>query len=481
MTDTAARPPLRLPRSVRSTLGLDAGAVVLAAALTFLAVSVVRALPLELVQDSWLTLVSGREVAQHGLPQHDALAAWTHGARWIDQQWLGQLLYYGLWHAGGMRLVLLTHAALVLATFAIGVRAARALGAPAAAIVLTLLAALATAPWALQMRAQVFGELFFVVLVWLLVADARRPTSRVLLALPLLALWANVHGSVVLGAALVALRALTLVRVRPSRAALLLGGACAAPLATPYGLAIVDYYRSLLLNPVLHRFLDEWQPSAPSVRTAALYVLAAVTIWAVGRYGREAGRFEQAALLVTLLSAVSAVRNTLWFALCALVVLPGLVAPALRGLDFSRFARFVAPLAGAVAVTAVATAAFAATRPAAWYVTQWPHDAGRSVAALAGSGIVLADDRHADWLLWEHPELRGRVAYDVRFELFDERQFERLYEYRNRIGDHWRDAVRGASVVAFAPELEPHVAHALVTRSGFRRVTQERGLLVLAR
>jgi len=481
MTDTAARPPLRLPRSARLARDLDGGAVVLVAVLAFLAVLVVAFLPDEIVQDSWLTLVGGREVVQHGLPQHDTLAAWTRGERWIDQQWLGQLVSYRLWQAGGMRLVMLVHAALLLTTFGIAMRAARRLGAPPAAIALTVFGAVATAPWALQMRAQVYGELFFVVLVWLLVADARRPSPRVLLALPLLALWANVHGSVVLGAALVGLRALTLVRVRPSRAALLLAGACAAPLATPYGPAIVDYYRSLLLNPVLHRFVDEWQPSAPSVRAAALYLVAAVTVWAVGRYGREAGRFEQTALLLTLLSALTAVRNTVWFALCALVVLPGLVAPALRGLDFSRFARLAAPLAAAVGATLVATAGFAATRPAEWYVAQWPHDAGRSVAAAAASGIVLADDRHADWLLWEHPELRGRVAYDIRFELLDERQFERLYEYRNRVGDHWRDAVRGASVVAFDPALQPRVEHALVARSGFRRVTREPGLVVLAR
>ena len=32
---------------------------------------------------------------------------------------------------------------------------------------------------------------------------------------------------------------------------------------------------------------------------------------------------------------------------------------------------------------------------------------------------VFATDRHADWLLWKLPELRGRVAYDVRFEIYE--------------------------------------------------------------
>src|SRR6266540_549430 len=56
--------------------------------------------------DTWLALVAGREIVQHGLPRHDALTAWTLGDRWVDQQWLAQLTLYGLERVGGLRLVL---------------------------------------------------------------------------------------------------------------------------------------------------------------------------------------------------------------------------------------------------------------------------------------------------------------------------------------------------------------------------------------
>src|SRR5207244_2092533 len=65
-----------------------------------------------LVVDGWMALVSGREIAQHGLPSHDALAVMTEGARWIDQQWLAQFALYGLSSLGGMKLTLLVHVAL---------------------------------------------------------------------------------------------------------------------------------------------------------------------------------------------------------------------------------------------------------------------------------------------------------------------------------------------------------------------------------
>src|ERR1700759_289767 len=61
------------------------------------AIVLVVALRKELVVDGWMALVSGRWIAQHGLPSHDTLTVWTYGHRWIDQQWLAQLSLYGLW------------------------------------------------------------------------------------------------------------------------------------------------------------------------------------------------------------------------------------------------------------------------------------------------------------------------------------------------------------------------------------------------
>ena len=81
--------------------------------------------------DGWMALASGREIAQHGLPTHDTLTVWTHGQRWIDQQWLAQFLLYRLWQAGGIKLVLLIHALLATGALAGAAAAARRLGGSA--------------------------------------------------------------------------------------------------------------------------------------------------------------------------------------------------------------------------------------------------------------------------------------------------------------------------------------------------------------
>src|SRR5579875_3051694 len=81
--------------------------------------------------DGWMALLSGRIVAAHGLPSHDTLTIWAHGRPWTDQQWLAQLVLYELDRLGGLTLVLLVHAALVVAAVAGAATLARRLGGSA--------------------------------------------------------------------------------------------------------------------------------------------------------------------------------------------------------------------------------------------------------------------------------------------------------------------------------------------------------------
>src|SRR6266487_4074545 len=84
-------------------------------------------LPSQVASDTWMTLAYGREVVHHGLPSHDALTVWAHGRTWVDQQWLGQIFYYGLYALGGIRAVLAVNAPLAAGT-GLAVLAARRRG-----------------------------------------------------------------------------------------------------------------------------------------------------------------------------------------------------------------------------------------------------------------------------------------------------------------------------------------------------------------
>ena len=94
--------------------GLLSGEAFLIMILSVWAFAVLRFLPQEIVQDSWTNLAAGREIAEHGLPRTETLTVWASGERWIDQQWLAQLLFYGAFVVGGLKAALLAHATAVI-------------------------------------------------------------------------------------------------------------------------------------------------------------------------------------------------------------------------------------------------------------------------------------------------------------------------------------------------------------------------------
>ena len=191
--------------------------------------------------------------------------ALTAGRPWQDQQWLAHLCGYGLDVLGGLRLVSLVDACLLVGALLIAMVAARRLGgsptwttAIAAPVMLLLLPT--------PVRSQAFAMPLFAALIWLLARDARQADRRIWLVLPLLALWANVHGSVLLGSALVLLRCAIGIgiaaRTRDARGlrrplALALA-ALLAPFASPYGFSLLQYYRATVTSGGFHDLIAEW-------------------------------------------------------------------------------------------------------------------------------------------------------------------------------------------------------------------------------
>jgi hypothetical protein len=406
-----------------------------------------------LVNDSFLTLAAGREVAQHGLPSTDALTVIGAGRTWTDEQWGAQLLAYGAYQVGGHRVLAVLVALFVVGAFVIAAVGARRLGAGARAIVLVFFPVILAAPWAWTIRAQVFTLPLYTGLVWLLASEARRPSRKVYLALPLLVVWGNLHGSVALGAVLTMLLAATqLVTSRGrllGRSVALLVLAPLAVLVTPYGpVDTARYYRLLLVDPPFGDRVTEWRASDPDWDTLVFYLLAAAAFALVVWGRRRLTLFDVGTLAVTFVGAVTAIRGIPWFALACMVLLPVAIGRSLEGREAPVRTGVNRTLAavGAAAVAAVLLAAL--VRDASWYERKWPNDALPAVAAATAEprSRVFATDRHADWLLWKFPELRGRIAYDVRFEIYDEQFFEELAEYKAQKGD-WKKLARGYEIV----------------------------------
>ena len=381
--------------------------------------------------DSWLALAAGREVWNGGIPHHDLLTAMSHGDRWIDQQWLGQLLTFGLDRIGGPGVLAAVAVALTAGSFGALTIAARRLGAHGRALLLLMpLTAYPFFAQSWQLRTQSFAYPLFAAVVLLLIQDSRRPSRRVYLVLPLLLVWGNVHGSAILGAALISLRGiLSAWEARGSvearrwvRPVVLTLVAPALLLVTPYGVDIASYYRGTLLNPAFTELATEWQPVTSDPALAVpLFLLAALALWTFLRHAGASTLWERAALILLLVAGAMAVRNVVWVALAAVPIVGVSLARSVpSGPATTAPARLNRGIALATIVAMIAATIATLSRSAGSVDEHYPtHLLGAlaRAAAAAPSAVVVTDLQYADWLLWREPELRGRVAFDARLEL----------------------------------------------------------------
>lgn len=466
--------------------------------------------------DSWLALVDGRLVWQSGIPHRDLMNAISFGHRWTDEQWLSQLASYAIYRVGGLGLLGAVNVALILGSVGAAVAAARRRGAPFRSVLLTIPMCVALISPSREIRTQEFAMPLFMATVCLLSADSRARSRRVFWCIPILALWANVHGSATQGAGLVVLYALTVLWQRRAsllhdarawrRPVALALGALAAILITPYGLHIIGYYHTTMVSSTLRQFVSEWQPvtsSTPS--TVALALLVGLALWSFGRNPSATTMWEKLALLVLAAGTVEVVRNALFLGLLGLIVVPlslAYGAPAdasqstdagSRRADAGRHAdagmrmrvRINGALAALAALGLVAGAAVVIALPNSTVqdAKQSPRMAAAVQRAVATdpSLKVIADDRYSDYLLWRDPGLAGHIAADVRFELLTTPELSRLEAVFTAAGPDFAQGARGYRLLVLNRTVDADGVKAFLAEPGVRVLYRDHSRIVILR
>jgi hypothetical protein len=395
--------------------------------------------------DSYLDLVGGRWIVSHGIPHFDTISVAGHGRAWIDQQWLAQVLMYGTWRAGGHAALGFLLAMLLASAYALLTRLCIQAGvAPQRALQWALLAFLGSVGYA-AIRAEMFSYLAFALTLAYLARDARRDEFGWTFAwvLVILAVWANLHGAVVLGALLVVVYCL--VRAAGSfllglrRSAVLYGGSAVAAagvlFATPYGFGEIPYYRGIFQNSVLRQYENEWtSPRLTYLFDWMTFAFAAiaVVVCALALWKRQRPAFVSSlALVVTAALAFHAVRYQPWFAISAAafaaITLTGL-RPRPPALD-TRFLRLGA--AGLACVTLIAAVQAVRMKPNATEsaLARGPLAAVGDWVAAHPDARVLADEKLSDRLLWSQPVTVGHVALDGRLDFYDDASLRQWFSY----------------------------------------------------
>src|SRR5690242_5886853 len=147
----------------------------------------------------WLAAI-GAVIARAGhIPSSIPYAA-APSHDWVNVPVLGELIFHAIWSLDGDRALVVAQAIAVAATLALVLRGMRAAGSTDTASALVLVAIpVAAATSLFVVRAQMFSLPLFALLVLLLRSDARARSRRIWLLVPLVALWSNLHGAVLVG------------------------------------------------------------------------------------------------------------------------------------------------------------------------------------------------------------------------------------------------------------------------------------------
>jgi hypothetical protein len=446
--------------------------------------------------DTWISLTAGRQIAAHGLPRVDSLSAAGHGRPWIDQQWLAHLAFYELWRAGGNAAVGAASALAFAAAFGLLAALLVRRGAAPIAVAVALGAALVQCLLFAETRAQSFAYPLFVLLLWILLGESeRRVGPRTALVLPVLVVWANVHGSALLGVAVcVAFLGRRSAASARGRAWRLAAGdlalsilAAGTLLVTPYGAAIPGYYARVLGDPALAT-IAEWQPASFAPLQLPFVLLLIGTLGTVC-FARGRGHRIPADVIVigVLLGALAthAVRYQTWFALGVAPLLALAITRVRPGGAAPRPPKAIVAAAAGLLVAGVAVSAgiLAATPERTFdrFVAQPAVESSAAYATAHPDARILADDVTGSQLLWRYPELAGRIAFDARTEVYRPSDFLRFARFLTVSGSSWTAATRGYQAVAVTCSLHPNLCTALDGLDGWRVISRAGGGLVAVR
>jgi hypothetical protein len=287
--------------------------------------------PLPLL-DFWWHLEMGKVIAgSKSIPVVDSFSFTALGKPFIVQNWLAELIYYGLYSLGGLPLVVFGNALLALGGFlAVYSLCRKATSNLRLAVAVSTLAALGVIS---TIRPQTFSFLMFAVYYWVLVCYRSYGKNYLWLLPALMILWANLHGAFVIGLGLIALfigcegvrrliepgrpDALTVPALR--RLIIMFVLSLLATLVNPQGYKVYDYVRTVVRDQASQKLVAEWQPPMVSdIAGIVLFYAPFFLTLLVFIYAPVKPDLTELALFIGFGAfGLSALRNGVWFSIVA--------------------------------------------------------------------------------------------------------------------------------------------------------------------
>jgi hypothetical protein len=291
-----------------------------------------------------------------GVPWTDPFSHTFAGAPWIAKEWLSQLIFSGAFAVGGWAAVVALAAVAIASSFALlfwwlrrQIHATAALAMAVVAIPLS----------AGQFTARPHVLIFPILVVWTVaLVEAAERRSPPWLLIPVVIVWANLHGSFPIGLALAGLLAAEAVvsAARPERIRMsaqwagILVACLLASCVSPYGHGTLFVTLRLFGDGEPLPYIAEWQPLAFDM--VGVVALCGLILLALGLAFRPAENLFR--ILAVALLGFMMIRHTRFLSLFALT------APIMAAVPLARAFPRLAPIRrGRSSAPPVIAAAFA--------------------------------------------------------------------------------------------------------------------------
>ena len=197
------------------------------------------------------------------------------------------------------------------------------------------------------------------------------------------------------------------------------------------------------------------------------FAFAAVAIVAILRPEIRLRLFDSLCLAALVLVGLDALRNVVWLPYAAVVLLPA--AFAAWSPESPARSRLQPLLVWSAVAGALGAGMLAGRLTAPMLEEPWPDAQGAAIARAAASDPslrVVTAVGYSDWLLWRFPELRGRIAYDIRFELLGARKLEDVARFED--GRRPRTRFPAYRLTLWNREASPSAVRSLLAQPGVR-------------
>ncbi|WP_330476075.1 hypothetical protein [Terrabacter sp. C0L_2] len=335
----------------------------------------------------WLPAMGDRILQDGAIPRGIPFAA-APSADWINTTALGQVILSGAYTLGSLGVVAANVVAVTATLSALALTAGRRGAAPMATSLTVLTVALGAAAPLLIARAQLLSLVPFVLLLALLRREHHRPSRAIWWTVPLLALWSNLHGAVLVGVAVTGCYlCLSRLRVTPATAIAVGLASVVATCLNPGLWSAPSYYLGVLGGEATTDESGMWGPVTLTNPFDVVLVIAAVAL-GVSALRKGLTLWELAATVGLVVATGLAARNGIWLLL--FLAVPAATAFARRRSQPPTTARLSQslPIALALAFLLIVSVVLALRAPG---FRAADGEASRIAAATSGQVVLTVE------------------------------------------------------------------------------------------